>query len=204
VLRTDWKKAVAVSAVLASRLLVPADLQAGGGGTITGAVTWGPKRLRDAVVYIERADGKFRPSEKAAIMNQQNLTFVPHVLPILAGATVDFLNQDGVLHNLHAFEGQETLFNMAMPKFIKKKTRVFEREGVVLMLCDVHQEMSAYIVALQNPFFAVTNERGEFIIRDIPPGSYTLRTWHEKLKPQSRQVQLKEGEEVKADFRMRN
>ncbi len=70
------------------------------------------------------------------------------------------------------------------------------------MLCDVHKEMSAYIVVLQNPFFAVTNERGEFVIKDIPPGSYMLRTWHEKLTPQNREVQLTEGEEVKVDFRM--
>jgi len=137
-------------------------------------------------------------------MDQKNLPFVPHVLPILIGTTVDFVNGDGVLHNLHAFLGRETLFNVAMPKFLKKKSMAFQREGVVLLLCDVHKEMSAYIVVLQNPFFAVTNERGEFVIKDIPPGSYTLRTWHEKLKPQSRQVQLKEGDEVTVDFQLRN
>ncbi len=202
VLKEDWRNGVALSLLFAAQLLSPADLQAGGGGTITGSVTWGPQRLRDGVVYIERAQGKFPPSEKAAIMNQQGLAFVPHVLPILLGTTVDFLNNDGVLHNLHAFLGRETLFNMAMPKFIKKKSVAFQREGVVLLLCDVHQEMSAYIVVLQNPFFAVTNERGEFVIKDIPPGSYMLRTWHEKLTPQNREVQLTEGEEVKVDFRM--
>ena len=191
--------------VLASALLSPAGgLEAEGGGSLVGTVTWGPQRLNNVVVYIEKVEGTFRPPEEAAVMDQKNLTFVPHVLPILIGTTVDFVNGDGVLHNLHAFLGRETLFNVAMPKFLKKKSMAFQREGVVLLLCDVHKEMSAYIVVLQNPFFAVTNERGEFVIKDIPPGSYTLRTWHEKLKPQSRQVQLKEGDEVTVDFQLRN
>lgn len=202
-MRKDRKKGVALSLVLASGLFFPADLQARGGGTITGTVTWGPQRLSNVVVYIERVEGTFHPSQETAIMNQQNLTFVPHVLPVLVGATVDFFNNDGVLHNLHTFLGRETLFNVAMPKYIKKKSMVFQKEGVVLLLCDVHREMSAYIVVLQNPFFALSDEQGGFAIEDVPPGSYTVKTWHEKLKPQSRQVQLKEGEEVKVDFRLR-
>jgi plastocyanin len=194
-----------LSLVLALGVLSPAGgLEADGGGSLVGTVTWGPQRLNNVVVYIEKVEGTFRPPEEAAVMDQKNLTFVPHVLPILVGTTVDFVNGDGVLHNLHAFLGRETLFNVAMPKFLKKKSMAFQREGVVLLLCDVHKEMSAYIVVLQNPFFAVTNERGEFVIKDIPPGSYTLRTWHEKLKPQSRQVQPKEGDEIKVDFQLRN
>lgn len=194
-----------LSLVLALGLLSPAGgLEAEGGGSLVGTVTWGPQRLNNVVVYIEKVEGTFRPPEEAAVMDQKNLTFVPHVLPILIGTTVDFVNGDGVLHNLHAFLERETLFNIAMPKFLKKKSMVFQKEGPVLMLCDVHKEMSAYIVILQNPFFALTDERGEFAIRDIPPGSYTLRTWHEKLKPQSRQVQPKEGDEVKVDFQLRN
>ena len=194
-----------LSLVLALGVLSPAGgLEADGGGSLVGTVTWGPQRLNNVVVYIEKVEGTFRPPEEAAVMDQKNLTFVPHVLPILIGTTVDFVNGDGVLHNLHAFLGRETLFNVAMPKFLKKKSMAFQREGVVLLLCDVHKEMSAYIVVLQNPFFAVTNERGEFVIKDIPPGSYTLRTWHEKLKAQGRQVQLKEGDEVTVDFQLRN
>jgi len=194
-----------LSLVLALGVLSPAGgLEADGGGSLVGTVTWGPQRLNNVVVYIEKVEGTFRPPEEAAVMDQKNLTFVPHVLPILIGTTVDFVNGDGVLHNLHAFLERETLFNIAMPKFLKKKSMAFQREGVVLLLCDVHQEMSAYIVILQNPFFALTDERGEFAIRDIPPGSYTLRTWHEKLKPQSRQVQPKEGDEIKVDFQLRN
>lgn len=204
-MKRGGRRGFTLSLVLASALLSPAGrLEAEGRGTLVGTVTWGPQRLHNVVVYIEKVEGTFRPPEEAAVMDQKNLTFVPHVLPILIGTTVDFVNGDGVLHNLHAFLRRETLFNIAMPKFLKKKSMVFQKEGPVLMLCDVHKEMSAYIVILQNPFFALTDEQGRFVIKDITPGSYTLRTWHEKLKPQSRQVQPKEGDEVKVDFQLRN
>ncbi|MFN3477670.1 MAG: carboxypeptidase-like regulatory domain-containing protein, partial [Candidatus Methylomirabilales bacterium] len=67
-----------------------------------------------------------------------------------------------------------------------------------------HREMSAYIVVLQNPFFALTNEEGEFAIKNVPPGSYTVKAWHEKLKPQSQEVKVTEGSRVRVDFQLRN
>ena len=168
-----------------------------------GTVARGPQRLSNVVVYIERVERTFHPPKEAAIMNQQNLTYVPHVLPILVGTTVDFVNSDGLLHNLHAFMRGETLFNIALPKFLKKKSRVFQKEGPVLLLCDVHREMSAYIMVLQNPFFALTNEEGDFTIKDVPPGSYTVKAWHENLKPQSQEVKLLEGQTVTIHFKLR-
>jgi len=184
-------------------LLPASDLRSEGGGTIVGTVARGPQRLSNVVVYIERVERTFHPPKEAAIMNQQNLTYVPHVLPILVGTTVDFVNSDGLLHNLHAFMRGETLFNIATPKFLKKKSIVFQKEGPVLLLCDVHREMSAYIMVLQNPFFALTNEEGDFTIKDVPPGSYTVKAWHENLKPQSQEVKLMEGRNVRFDFKLR-
>jgi len=184
-------------------LLLASDLRAEGGGTIVGTVARGPQRLSNVVIHIERVENTFHPPKEAAIMNQQNLTYVPHVLPILVGTTVDFVNSDGLLHNLHAYMRGETLFNIAMPKFLKKKSMVLQKEGPVLLLCDVHREMSAYIVVLQNPFFALTNEEGNFTIKDIPPGSYTVRAWHENLKPQSQEVKLMEGASATINFKLR-
>ena len=184
-------------------LLPASDLRSEGGGTIVGTVARGPQRLSNVVVYIERVERTFHPPKEAAIMNQQNLTYVPHVLPILVGTTVDFVNSDGLLHNLHAFMRGETLFNIAMPKFLKKKSMVFQKEGPVLLLCDVHREMSAYIMVLQNPFFALTNEEGDFTIKDVPPGSYTVKAWHENLKPQSQEVKLMEGQTAMIHFKLR-
>ena len=184
-------------------LLPASDLRSEGGGTIVGTVARGPQRLSNVVVYIERVERTFHPPKEAAIMNQQNLTYVPHVLPILVGTTVDFVNSDGLLHNLHAFMRGETLFNIAMPKFLKKKSMMFQKEGPVLLLCDVHREMSAYIMVLQNPFFALTNEEGDFTIKDVPPGSYTVKAWHENLKPQSQEVKLMEGQTAMIHFKLR-
>lgn len=189
---------------LASGLLSPAGgLKAEGGGTIVGTVTWGPQRLHNVVVYIERVEGTFSTPQEAAVMDQKKRTFVPHVLPILVGTTVNFTNRDGELHNLRAIQEKRTLFNFDMPPGAEPVTKTFRREGVVTLLCGRHPEMSAYIVVLQNPFVALTNERGEFTIRNIPPGSYTLRTWHEKLKPQSQEVKVTEGGNVRVDFKLR-
>lgn len=174
-----------------------------GAATIVGTVTWGPQHVSDAVVHIERTEGAFQPPQETVIMDQRSLAFVPHVLPILKGAAVNFLNSDGVLHNLHAFVRGATLFNIAMPKFLKTKSVVFQQEGPVLLLCDVHREMSAYILVLQNPFFALTDAEGRFVIKDVPPGSYTVRAWHENLKPKSQEVDLTQGQTVTINFKMR-
>lgn len=183
--------------------LLASDLPAQGAASIVGTVTWGPQRLSNAVIHIERAEGTFQPPQETAIMDQRSLTFVPHVLPILVGTTVDFLNSDGVLHNLHAFVRGATLFNIALPKYLKKKSVVFHQEGSVLLLCDVHHEMSAYILVLQNPYFVLTNEEGTFTIKDVPPGRYTVKTWHENLKPQSQEVELTEGQTATIHFKLR-
>lgn len=189
---------------LATGLFILArSFPAQGAATIVGTVMWGPQRLSSVVVHIERAEGRFSPSQEAAVMDQRSLTFVPHVVPTLVGTTVDFLNSDGVLHNLHAFVRGRTLFNIAMPKFLKMYSRVFQQEGAVLLLCDVHREMSAYIVVLQNPYFVLTNEEGTFTIKDVPPGRYTVKTWHENLKPQGQEVTLTEGQTATIHFKLR-
>lgn len=203
-LRKDRKKGVALSLVLASGLFFQVDLQAGGGGTITGTVTWGPQRLNNAVVYIEKVEGTFPPPQEAAVMAQRKLTFVPHVLPILVGTTVNFTSYDKELHNIRAVQEKRTLFNFGMPPGAEPVPKTFRREGVVSLLCSRHQEMSAYIVILQNPFVALTNEEGEFAIKNVPRGSYTVKTWHEKPKPQSQEVKVTEGGNVRVDFKLRN
>lgn len=191
--------------MLASGLLSPAGgLGAEGGGTIIGTVTWGPQRLHNAVVYLEKVEGTFPPPQEAAVMAQRKLTFVPHVLPILVGTTVNFTTHDSELHNIKALQEKRTLFNFGMPPGAEPVPKTFRQEGVVTLLCNRHPEMSAYIVVLQNPFFALTNEKGEFAIKNVPPGSYTVKAWHEKLKPQGQEVKVTEGGRVRVDFKLRN
>lgn len=157
--------------------------------TITGTVTWkGPQDHRDVVVYLEGVKGAFPPSEEPHGMDQRGKVFIPHVLPLLKGEKVQFINSDLLLHNVHVYFGRESLFNLAMIKGSNPRVKTFDRVGEHVVLCDVHPEMEAWIIVLENPYFAVTDENGNFKIENVPEGTYTLKTWHKKLKSQSKEV----------------
>lgn len=177
--------------------------EANGAGAITGTVkARGVKNPTDVIVYIEKAEGQFRPPKTPVPIDQIKRTYVPHVMAVLVGTEVEFRNSDKDLHNVHARQGGKKLFNFGIP-FQAKVRKTLKQEGVVTLLCDVHEEMSAYIVVTQNPFFAKVDEKGNYTIEDVPPGTYTLKTWHEKLKPESRVVKVTEGSKVRADFELR-
>ena len=80
---------------------------------------------------------------------------------------------------------------------------LFDKPGVVALLCNVHAEMSAYVVVTETPYFAVTNPAGEFTIPNVPPGAYVLKAWHEACKPKEQKIEVKEGPPARADFDLR-
>jgi len=164
-------------------------------GTIRGTVTTsGLKDARDTLVYIDRIEGvEFPVPATPAELRQINKEFIPHVLPIMKGGSVSFSNSDGILHNVHLYQGRRSLFNLATPAGAKPITKTFREPGEVAVLCDVHPEMSAYIIVLETPYTAVTAEDGSYTIAGVPPGTYILKTWHEKLKPVTTAVTV-EGE----------
>lgn len=174
-------------------------------GTLTGKVTAaGIKDIRDVVVYIGRIEGKtFEPPTAPYIVNQIKKAYVPHVLPILKGGSVTFLNSDALLHNIHTYRGRVSLFNLAMPPGAKPLTKTFAEAGEVTVLCNVHPEMSAYILVLETPYAAITGEDGRYEISDLPAGTYTLKTWHETLKPTSHTVSLQETQTVTVDLELK-
>jgi len=174
-------------------------------GTITGKVTVsGVKDARNAVVYIDRIEGKvFKPPTEPARIDQINKEFVPHVLPILKGRGVTFLNSDALLHSVHCYRGHTSLFNQAMPAGAKPITKIFTEPGEIAVLCAVHPEMAAYIIVLETPYAAVTTADGHYEIADVPPGSYTLKTWHEKLKPVSRTLTIQGEQTVTVDLELK-
>jgi hypothetical protein len=119
------------------------------------------------------------------------MTFVPHVVVVLKGTTVDFLNSDPVGHNVYwpNISGNKKLaHNMGTWPQGQKKSFTFNDLGVAPLLCNVHPEMSGYVVVVPTPYFAVTDKDGNFEIKDIPDGSYTLKTWSEVGKPASQAV----------------
>lgn len=190
-----------LSSVLACTISLAVDA---GAGAITGTVTaYGVKDARHIVVYIDRIEGaRFAPPAEAASINQRGKEFVPHVLPILKGGKVAFINNDALLHNVHLYLGRKSLANLATPAGAAPVTKTFDQLGEVAVLCDIHPEMSAYILVLETPYAAVTAEDGRYRIPDIPPGSYLLKTWHETLKPVSRAVSLQGEEPVTVDLHL--
>lgn len=168
-------------------------------GTITGKVTAG-KGV--SVVWVEAVPGKtFAKPDKPITMDQKSLLFQPHIMVTPVGATVEFLNSDNVQHNIFwpAISGNKKLSHN-MGTWPKGQTRsfVFDTPGVVPLLCNVHPEMSGYIVVTPTPYYAETDESGNFKIANVPEGSYTVTAWHEGYKNQSKPLTV--GGEAKVDF----
>jgi uncharacterized protein (DUF2141 family) len=104
---------------------------------------------------------------------------------------VTFINSDPLFHNVKSVTQQNQKFNMAMPHKNQRETKVFQRPEIFLQTkCSVHPWMSAYIAVVEHPFFAVTNERGEFSIRDLPAGKYQLEAWHEVFGTMTKEIDV--------------
>src|SRR5208283_5895066 len=149
-------------------------------GEIKGKVTaHGMRSAEDIAVYVDAIPGKtFDAPSKPALADQKNMSFVPHVLVVLKGATVQFLNSDPVGHNVYwsSISGNKKLaHNMGTWPQGQQKSFTFSDLGVASLLCNVHPEMSGYIVIAPTPYFAVTDKQGNFEIKDVPDGSYTLK-----------------------------
>lgn len=170
-----------------------APLTTGFAGEIKGKVTTkGVHSAESVAVYVEAIPGKtFDPPSKHAVVDQKHMKFVPHVLIVLKGTSVDFLNSDSVGHNVfwpYINNNKKLAHNLGTWPQGQTKSFTFTNLGVVPLLCNVHAEMSGYVVVVPTPFFAVTNAEGEFAIKDVPPGNYTLKTWSEEGKPATQAV----------------
>ncbi len=182
-------------------VLYPAPATA---GTITGKVQYKGRPIKpEAVVYIENLNKQFKPPAEPVVIDQVKMKFVPHVTPILVGTTVRFLNSDSVQHNVFTPSKAADKFNLGTWPTGQSKTYTFKRPGEVVLLCNVHPEMEAYVVVLENPFFSTTKRDGSFKISGVPAGTYTLKVWHEKRKPVTQTVTVPESGNVEVNFDLR-
>ncbi len=168
-------------------------------GDIEGKVTGMKGR---SVVYVDAIAGKTFPAPKEhPVMDQKGLVFAPHIIAVQQGTTVDFLNSDTVQHNVYwtAISGDKKASkNLGTWPKGEKRPFTFDKAGVVPVLCNVHPDMAGYIIVSPTPYFAETDDSGNYKIKDVPDGSYSLVVWHEGAKNQSKPVTVAGG--GKADF----
>ncbi len=152
-------------------------------GDLVGVVA--AAKPEQAVVYVETVPGTFH-GERAK-MDQQNKVFRPFVLPVVQGTTVEFLNSDDLQHNVFAVGAEE--FNLGNWTKGIMREHTFNKLGEVAILCNVHPEMEAYVLVLQNPYFAHPDSSGKFRIANVPAGDYVVKLWyHGKTRKQSLKV----------------
>lgn len=175
----------------------------GAGSTIEGTVkVTGLASNADAVVYIQQATGTFTPPAKPVVMDQKQMQFLPHVLPVLVGTKVSFLNSDPTPHNVFSPDNEK--YNLGTWPQGQSKDYAFAKCAkfpcVYTQLCRVHPEMEGFVVVLQNPYFAVTNKDGHYEIGNVPPGNYTLAVWHAKGKAQPKPATVDTSKPATVDF----
>src|SRR5437667_5582422 len=168
---------------------------AGWANEIKGKVSvQGIKSSESIAVYVDViADKKFDPPKDHVVVDQRKMAFMPHVVAVQQGTTVEFLNSDSVGHNVYwpSISGNKKLaHNLGTWPKGEKKPFQFNDVGVASLLCNVHPEMSGYVVVTPTPYFAVTDKDGNFEIKNIPAGKYTLKTWSEDGEPTTEAVDV--------------
>ena len=181
-------------------LALPALLSA---GTVSGRVELIEKGgrkasdLSDVVVFIEGAKARPRPSR--VTMTMKGKSFVPRVVVVPVGGTVDFPNEDPIFHNVFSVSG-DNRFDLDLYKRPKSGSWTFQRPGVVRVYCNIHPQMSAVVVVRDNPYFAKAGADGAFSIPDVPPGRYVLKAWNERAAEVGKEIVVPAQGDVGTDL----
>ena len=133
-------------------------------------------------------------------LDQNGCAFKPHVALVPVGVELTILNSDGILHNIHTYSEKNAAINIAQPGFKKRMGQAFTQPEVIRVACDVHNWMGGYIVVVDHPYYAVTDDSGNFEIANVPPGTYTVQYWQETLGKQTAEVTVTEGAASDASF----
>ncbi len=172
------------------------------GATISGKVEAIPPRfLPETVVYLKGKVPAPAHEPKTVPLDQKGLKFIPHVLAIDVGDSVEFLNHDAVDHNV--FTPDNEGYNLGMIRPNSAGNYEFHQPGVYTQLCSVHTEMLAYVFVGENPFHAVVDAKGAFKLEHVPPGTWTLAVWNSHLKAADQQVTVTDGKPAEASFSLK-
>lgn len=155
------------------------------------------------VVYLEGQNLKPEPQRvpSHSQIDQRNAEFLPHVLPVLRGTVVDFINRDNMYHNVFSLSPTKK-FNIGRRPTGQAVPIVMDKPGIVEIFCDIHSNMAAYILVLDNNFFTQPNKQGNYSIDHIPSGTYTLKVWHERLTSQEQNITISPNSTTTINFVM--
>jgi len=194
-----------ISGVVRAQGKEGADSDAGGGNYSSKALKTAERinydEMRDFVVYIKGPVPGAKPALPLEVIRQKNATFVPHVLPIMVGTSVEFPNDDNIFHNVFS-KSDAAPFDLGLYKKGDQAKKVpFTKTGEVDVFCSIHSRMSCIILVLDNPYFAVADSRGHYTITNVPPGTYKLCAWQERLPLDSKDITVpEEGDRAGVNF----
>lgn len=174
-------------------------------GTIVGNVkARGVKSPQGVVVYMDHKHaGRVSTEGKTATLDQFSMVFVPRILPVTVGTTVNILNSDDVPHTAFTPSEVGDKFDSGIMVKGDAQSFTFNKPGVIPVLCALHPEMEAYIVVLKNPLYAVSDEKGNFEFTNVSAGTHRLSTWHKKLKTKTTDVEVPDQGTVEVTFKLR-
>jgi plastocyanin len=163
---------------LATCTLLVSSLSGADSAVVRGVASSGGRPKAHAVVWLEAPGGAANPASdtRKIVLDQRNLTFYPQVLAVRVGTTVDCANNDRVFHNVFSFRDGKR-FDLGMYPVGTRRRVTFDQPGVSRLFCNIHPNMAAYVVAVDSPYFAVTDNDGAFTIPGVPPGTYTTAAW---------------------------
>lgn len=157
--------------------------------------------LQDFIIHIEGKVTNAPPSRPKTlqIVTQRDATFRPHVLPLVAGSTVEWPNKDDIFHNVFSMS-ESNPFDLGLYRDPEVKKIELRNPGRVDVFCSIHSKMSCVLLVLENPFFSAADSSGHYKIENVPAGAYRLRAWHERLPAEIREITVPESGEVQVDF----
>jgi hypothetical protein len=159
--------------------------------------------IENAVVSLSNIE-KGKPFETGPFkFDQKDCEYLPHVLAFPAGSTVDIINSDGILHSIHTESKVNPVIDMAQPGFKREMSVKIAKPEIIKVTCDAHNWMEGWWYAASNPYYAITGPDGRFTINDVPPGTYTLQVWQEKLGIETQPITVKPRESVAVKFTMK-
>jgi hypothetical protein len=161
--------------------------------------------VANAVVTVaDIAQGQPLKPDPAVRFDQKECQYIPHVAVFPAGSTVIILNSDGILHNIHTESSANPIIDLAQPGFKKQIRVTIEKPEVIKVTCDAHNWMEGWWYVTATPYYAITDGHGHYAIHNIPPGTYTLLVWQERLGTQTQRVVVRPGAATAADFTLKS